>query len=195
MQVIVSDNRETVVVIDGETEEQLTTREFIKIYGEDKLPKEKSGLPDKETRAMIEEIHKSERSYLNLFLEFLDADGKYIHLFKLQQNAQDGVYPVQQVAYQYGHVGIFDQELDDRNRGRWSKLRALNVASQCAGYLPMDEAGMQKVMNFFEDSDRRRYVRDNIRRMLKNDECMSIADLMQKRYQVEKKTRERSKVL
>ena len=132
-------------------------------------------------------MNEEEKRYLNAFLEYLDATGVYIHLLKLQQNALDGVYPAQEVAYKYGHTGHFDQELDSRNRCRHIKLKYLNAASQKAGYLPMDDEGMAKVERFFEDADRRRYARDNIRRMLKKGECMSIADLMRKRYKVEKK--------
>ncbi len=138
-------------------------------------------------------MNEEEKRYLNAFLEYLDAMGVYIHLLKLQQNALDGVYPAQEVACRYGHTGHFDQELDSRDRCRKIKLEYLNAASRQAGYLPMNEEGMRKVMKFFEDADRRRYFRDNIRRMLKNGECMSIADLMRKRYRVEKRNQERAR--
>ena len=181
MEIFVSDDGTMVVVLDGEKEEQLTMDEFIAAYGEDILlsadKNDKEGL---------------EKRYLNVFLEFLKAEGKYVHFLKLQQNAMDGVYPAQEVAYRYGYTDIFDCELYNRDKNRSLRLRALNIASQRAGYLPIDDNGMKKVMAFFEDADRRRYARDNIRRMLKNDECMSIADLMRKRYQVEKKRKSKT---
>lgn len=193
MQVVVSDDRQTVVVFDSTTEAQYTMDEFVKIYGVESLPKEARKISEEEVRAIQKQVEEAEEKYLNAFLEYLDAVGKYIHLAKLDQNASDGVYPVQVVAYNYGHVGHFAQELDERNRARWSKLRALDLLSKSAGYLPLNDEGMQKIMKFFEDSDRRRYARANIRRMLKTGECLSIADLMRKRYQVEKKNQERSK--
>ena len=193
MQVIVSNNRETVVVVDGELEQQYTMDEFISTFGEEALPESEKLITDARAHTEQKMLEEAEKKYLNAFLGFLDAVGVYIHLVKLEKNADDGVYPVQVVAYHYGHTGHFAQELDERDRNRWDKLRLMNATSQQAGYLPMDEVGMQKVMNFFEDSDRRRYARDNIRRMLKTGECLSVADLMLKRYRVEKKNQERSK--
>lgn len=182
MEIFVSDDKTMVVVLDGEKEEQLTMEEFISSYGEDML-----------LNVSKNDKRELEERYLNVFLEFLRAEGKYVYFLKLRQNAEDGIYPAQEVAYRYGYTDIFDQELYDRNKQRKLRLRALNIASQRAGYLPMDNTGMEKVLTFFEDTDRRRYARDNIRRMLKNGECMSIADLMRKRYQVEKKNKDKAK--
>lgn len=201
MQVFLSEDKTTVATIEGETEVQHTIEEFIEIYGEEALPKEATskevkkgaGATEVKTETTLDETDKQKKMYLKIFLEYLDANASYLHLFKLQQNVANGVYPAQVVAYDYGHVGKFEQELDDRDRRRWRKLRALNSASQCAGYLPMSEDGMQKVMKFFENTDRRRYCRDNIRKMLDRGECVSIADLMEKRYEVEKKNQERKK--
>ena len=201
MQVFLSEDRTTVVTVEGETEVQHTIEEFVEIYGEDALPKEiankevkkDSSAIESKTETALDEADKEKKMYLRIFLEYLDANASYLHLAKLRQNVADGVYPAQVVAYDYGHIGKFEQELDDRDKRRWRKLRTLNSASQCAGYLPMSEDGMQKVMKFFENTDRRRYCRDNIRKMIERGECASIADLMTKRYEVEKKNRERSK--
>lgn len=191
MEVFVSDDGKTVVVVNGDVEEQYTMEEFISTFGVDALPRQQRLITEQQAKAIEEQMEKDEKDYLNSFLDFLDAIGVYSHLVKLEKNASDGVYPVQVVAYDYGHVGHFAQEIDERDKARWDKLHFMNATSQRAGYLPMDEEGMKKVMNFFADGDRRRYARDNIRRMLRTGGCMSVADLMRKRYQVEKRNQER----
>ena len=191
MQVVVSDDKMTVVVINGRLEEQYTMEEFISTFGLEALPASERLITEQRLEAIRKETEETEKKYLNAYLEFLDAVGSYAHLSKLEKNVQDGVYPVRQVAYNYGHMGHFEQELAERDAARWNRLRFLNATSQRAGYLPMDEAGMERVMSFYEDQDRRRYTRDNVRRMMKTGECLSIGDLMRKRYQVEKKNQER----
>lgn len=183
MKIIISEDYGTVMVFEGETEEQFTMEEFIDAYGEDALPSKPEKIPNVALEAYED---KAIQAHNLAFMEFLDAVGKYVHFKKLTENAEDGVYPAQEVAYRYGYTNRFEQELYDRDQKRWRKLEQLSLASQQAGFLPLNEDGKRKVMAFFEDGDRRRYARDNLRRLAKQEETLSVADLMRKRYAVER---------
>lgn len=197
---LLSDDGKTIVVLKGDSEEQHTVEEFVEIYGEDALPvgkRSESGNKVVISEDTIDELAKAEEEYqekmnkidkyYESFLEFLNAAGAYQHMSKFRQNFDDGVYPVQKLAYEYNHgPATIDMDVEDRNRARWKKLIYLNQTSQAVGFLPLNEEGMRKVQEFFTDVDRRRYVRDNVKRLKMKHELLSIADLMKKRLRQEK---------
>ena len=126
--------------------------------------------------------------YYDAFLEYLTAVGSHQAIVKLGVNAEEGVYPVQKVVREHGYEGVaLDQEIIDRNNRRWKKLDNLDYWSKRVGYKPIDSKGKEKVMKFMEDADRRRYVRDNVKRARQTGELFSVADIMVKRYSLEKK--------
>ena len=130
--------------------------------------------------------------YYTAFLEFLKAVGSHQSAVKMGVNVEDGVYEVRKVAYKYGLDGAkLDQIIYNRNWERWDSLEMLNRWSQMVGFKPISPDGKYLIMQFFENYDRRRYVRDNIKRALKNGELLSVADFMEKRYEVEKKRKKK----
>lgn len=130
--------------------------------------------------------------YYTAFLDFLKAIGDHQAIVKMGVNVDDGVYPVQKVAYEYNLRGArLDQLIYDRNLIRWSAFDMLDHWSQVVGFKKINPNDSYKIIQFFEDYDRRRYVRDNIKRAMRSGELLSVADLMRKRYLVEKKKKEK----
>ena len=130
--------------------------------------------------------------YYTAFMEFLKSVGAHQSAVKMGVNIDEGVYPVQKMAYEYGLSGAkLDQIIYDRNWERWDSLNMLDRWSQIVGFQPISPDGKYLIMKFFEDYDRRRYARDNIKRAMKNCELLSVADLMRMRYEVERKRRKK----
>jgi len=130
--------------------------------------------------------------YYTAFRDFLKAVGEHQASVKMGINVDDGVYEVQKVAYKYNLRGArLDQLIYDRNMIRWAALDMLDHWSQVVGFKPIHPDDKYKIMKFFEDHDRRRYVRDNIDRSLKRGDILSVADMMTKRYALEKKNKEK----
>lgn len=126
--------------------------------------------------------------YYQAFLSFLQAVGAHQSILKLSNNLDEGVYPAQVVARQYGYEGAaLEIEISSREKERWRKLNELNYWSHRVGLGRMYLDGMDAFMTFVEDYDRRRYLRDNIRRLMKKRELISMGDLMRKRIALEKK--------
>ena len=135
-------------------------------------------------------------AYYMAFKDFLNAVGEHQAALKMGINVEDGVYPVQKVAYEYGLRGArLDQLISDRNEIRWSTLNMLDHWSQTVGFKPIHPDDKYKIMKFFENYDRRRYARANIDRALKQGETISVADLMRKRQALEKKKRKKEEEL
>ena len=130
--------------------------------------------------------------YYRAFLDFLKAMGEHQAALKMAINVEDGVYPVQKVAYEYGlRDGRLDQLVYDRNLIRWSALDMLDHWSQVAGFKQINPDHKYKIIKFYESYDRRRYTRDNIKRAMKRCELYSIVDFMEKRMALEKAKREK----
>lgn len=130
--------------------------------------------------------------YYTAFLDFLKAVGEHQAIVKMGVNVEGGVYPVQKVAYEYNLRGArLDQLIYDRNLIRWSALDMLDHWSQVAGFKRINPEHKYKIIKFYEDYDRRRYTRDNIRRAMKKSELLSIADFMEKRLKLERAKKEK----
>ena len=126
--------------------------------------------------------------YYTVMLEFFNAVGSYWHLYKLRMNADEGIFPAQVIARNYQHEGVkCEIELCERERACWDRLDQLSNVGKLAGFLPIDKTGRERIMKFVDDPDRRRYIRDAAKRAQKKGELVSIADLMRKRYALEKK--------
>lgn len=132
------------------------------------------------------------QAYYQVFLQFLYTVGNYREIFSIGENAENGVYPVQVVARKYGYEGAaLDAAIDDLDRKRRAQLDELSHWSGRTGLGRLNDAGKEKFLEFVEDPDRRRYLRDNIKRAADRGELISIRDLMLKRFALEKKKKEK----
>lgn len=126
--------------------------------------------------------------YYNAFITFLKTVGAYQAILKMRDNAEDGVYPVQVVAAKYGYVGaVIDQEVAKRNRRRWGDLEELNYWSRRAGFPPLTKGEMEDFLDFCDDKDRRRYLRDKVRKLAEERKLVSIKELVRTRKALEQK--------
>ena len=127
-------------------------------------------------------------SYYMVMLEFFNAVGSYWHLYKLSMNADEGIFPAQKIAREYQHEGAkVEMEICERERACWERLDQLSNVGKLVGYLPINKTGCERIMKFVDDPGRRRYVREAAKRAQRKGELVSIADLMRKRYALEKK--------
>lgn len=139
MEVNLSEDGRTVIVLHGDSEEQFTVDEFAEIYGEDAIPIGKLAGKVFISEEAIEETIKAEenhqkkemeniKKYYHSFLDFLDAVGAYNHLSKLQSNAAAGVPSVQEVVYNYGYSDedLLNNKIVKRREEREWKLRLLD---------------------------------------------------------------------
>ena len=135
-------------------------------------------------------VNLDARSYYVAFLDFLSAVGAYQHAVKMGVNVDEGVYPVQKVAYEYHLQGAaLDSLIAARGSDCYQALSTLDYWSQRVGYPRMSSEDKGKMLKFAKDTDRRRYLRDNIRRARAKGELYSAKDLIIKRYELEKKRR------
>lgn len=126
--------------------------------------------------------------YYEALYEFLNAVGSYWHLYKLRMNADEGIFPAQVVASEYHHEGAqYEYEIAERETRIWQKMQWLSDIGERVGLKPFNQDGMKKVVNFVNDFDRRRYIRDAAKRAEKKGKLLSAADLMRQRYALEKK--------
>lgn len=125
--------------------------------------------------------------YYGVLLGFLYAVGNHQAYLKMGINDEEGVFPVQEMLHNYGMRGRIDEEIRISNNARQFALESLNKWSQKVGFLPMNLEGEQRVMKFFEDEPRRKYVRNRVQKCFRTGELLSIADLMRLRYEVEAK--------
>ncbi|MBQ3293468.1 hypothetical protein IJG93_04240 [Candidatus Saccharibacteria bacterium] len=136
------------------------------------------------------------QKYYQVFLDFLQVVGAHQSILKLSQNADNGVYPTQKVARDYGYEGAkLDAAIHDRDIERWNKLEELNHWSAKTGLGRMNSEGMERLLKFAEDYDRRRYLKDNIKRAIKKGELLSVRDLMLKRFNLEMKKGKITKIV
>lgn len=136
----------------------------------------------------MSKVSQEERfCYYGVLLGFLYAVGNHQAYLKMGINDEEGVFPVQEMLYNYGMRGRIDEEIRISNNTRQFALESLNKWSQKVGFLPMNSEGKQRVMKFFEDEPRRKYVRNRVQKCFRTGELLSIADLMRLRYEVEAK--------
>ncbi|MBQ6409634.1 hypothetical protein IJI18_00025 [Candidatus Saccharibacteria bacterium] len=130
--------------------------------------------------------------YYGVFLDFLNTVGSYQAILKMGVNVEDGVYPVQKVAYEYGYRGAkLDQTIHERCLAQHERLDNLDYWSQLVGFKPMGPDYKPKIIRFFTPYNRRRYVRDNIKRALKKGELLSVSDFIERRIHLEKEKRKK----
>ena len=140
-------------------------------------------------KVTLEEKH----CYYGVLLGFLYAVGSHQAYVKMEINDEDGVYPVQKMMHDYGLKGRLEEEVHVSDKIQWKALENFNKWSQTVGFLPMNEEGMKKVLKFCKSEPRRQYLRNRVQKCFRTGELLSIADLIQIRLDVERKTAEKAK--
>ena len=192
MQIYWSDDLEN-IIIDEESGEQesYSFDEFIELYGEDKIPElipreAQNEVPEEASEELEEPALTETEIYYGVLGYFLNAIGSYLHLKKLGDNADDGVYIAQKVRRDYGLEDVnYDLELEGRKNKYLKYLDRLSEAGTKLGFLPLSMEDRKNILRFLPDVDRRRYVRDTSKRCLKRGEKISILGLIEKRRVLE----------
>lgn len=189
-EIFLADDGETVIVSDCEAEDEeyfcYSKEELAEMYGEEAIPE-----PKQEDDEEDEEVHVQTNIdvYYDTLVDFLNAVGKYIHLRKLGENADNGTFHAQKVIRDYGYEDAkYDIELDARKCRYLRLLLNLSVAGEKIGFSPIDDdASKQKILRFVKDRDRRRYIRDLTRRCKETCDLISINGMISRRIELEKK--------
>lgn len=131
--------------------------------------------------------------YYGVLLGFLYAVGNHQAYVKMRINDEEGVYPVQKMMHKYGIKNRIEEEIRISGDIQDAALKNLNEWSQKVGFRPIQESDFPKILKFCESEPRREYIRNRIQKSFRNGELLSIADLIQLRLDVEKKTAEKAK--
>ena len=136
---------------------------------------------------------KSLDCYYAILLNFLHVAGDCQHLEKWIGNVENDSYPAKEVAMKYYPGGVVSMEIQlaERERYMWECLDKYSDISRTVGFLPIDQHGKDLIVKFVADAGRRRYVRDGARRAQQRGEIIHIADLMRRRYALERKRKEK----
>ena len=186
MRAFYSDVTDDVIIVqleDGESQE-FTIEEFIECYGEDALP-----LTAEEKRR-LDILH----CYYNAAEYMCKMSGEYASANKMQINANDGVYRVQVAKYHsYGKQGNADahleQAISDREEVFRKSIKLFDKASREAGFKPLSIKDMELLFQkLYENKyEFRRKLREQIRKNHKNEEFVSISDMVSYVYELIKK--------
>lgn len=147
MHSILSDNKDWVIVFDGNVEDEepveMTVREFIACYGEEALPARELQ-PEEVLREDLKPHKETDiQQYWASFRRLCKACGKYSWADKLEKNCADGVFPAQKV--QYDTFGGSDAPtklaitVASYNRKQYACVNNLDYWSQRVGFPPMSE--------------------------------------------------------
>ncbi len=195
--VFLSDDGRTVVLLEGDREEQYTVDEFVEIYGEDALPGQKP-VGDKVviTEDDVEQMAKKDEDSINAYYEtiksFLNAVGYHQGFLKVVDQYDNGTEleknRAQEVIVEKRGVPLqfIDQELGQMNDTRWNLFRLLNKKAEALGLTPVESGKMAEIMKFLEEQPRRESLRNQIRTLQPRLELRSIDDLIKKRIKWEK---------
>lgn len=131
--------------------------------------------------------------YYAILLEFLHSVGECQHLEKWIDNVKENVYPAKDIALRYYPAGVISMEIQlaEKEWYMWESLNRYSEVSRSVGFLPIDQHGKDLIVKFVADAGRRRYVRDGARRAQQRGEIIHIADLMRRRYALERKRKEK----
>ena len=196
-----SDDGRTVVVLEGDREEQYTVDEFVMIYGEEALPVGKKDgykivITDEQVEALAqaeEEAAKRKESinqYYDTMLDFLNAIGYHQGFLKLvsrYDNPDSDLEKTRVRSVIEEDVGVpiqfIDQELHKKDMARRNLFFKLN---QLATGLGLPETEMTDVLSFLSEQPRRESIRNRIRTLRFKDEPVSLDALIEKRKRWEK---------
>ncbi len=196
-----SDDCRTVVVFEGEREEQYTVDEFVEIYGEESLPSSDSFRSKVViTDEILEEMCRAEEdacnNYYEIMNEFLNSIGYYLGFKKLVENYDDAPDKERSksgaiIVEKYGvPIRNIDQELQNKREHCWHLFRELNNAAEALGISPIGESAIGDL----EDTSRRDSVRRSAKRACLSHELVSLEQLLQRRLLRENSASERGKL-
>lgn len=173
MEAYYNDARSGIIVVlaDGEAEE-FTIEEFVAYYGEEALP------ITPEEAAFAKKID----SYYCSGEEMCAAIGSFASAVKLKANADEGVFPCQEVIYNYyGKQGDanthLDQEIESRGHKSIRAIHAFDRLSQEVGFKPMSDQDVERLFKLLYDEPFRRRFLEQLRRHHKKGDLVSARDI------------------
>lgn len=160
-----TDDKQHVIV--DETIYDLDT--FIMFFGKDALPRENKG----EQRFFNE--------YYSVFLELLNAIGRYLHSWKLLRNAEEDNNPsVNEVRNKYyENNDNLRKKVAERKNLCWKKVNYLAILNEKLGFEAWNTEEKRNLLNFLSEKKRRTYIRRKVKGFLDKEEQYSVAEICQ----------------
>lgn len=201
MKSILAEDGRSVIVLQGENEEQLSIAEFVEAYGEDALPNQTNRvvITEEEIDKMAQQEEDAINEYYNTLKEFLDAVGYHQGFIKVVDKYDNGTAleksRAAEVITEKRKVPLpfIDQELDRMNTIRWNLFRRLNEKAEVIGLPFIETDRMQEVLKWLEEQPRRESIRNYIRTLQPKGERVSLDDLIKKRKTFEKNKADKQK--
>lgn len=188
MQAFLSKDSDTIVVIHGDSEEQLTVDEFIEIYGEDELPTEKVIITEEAVEAMATEEERNINAYYDTLKKFLNSIGWHQGFLKVVDKYDDATTEEEKARLRAVieddykvPIQFLDQELQSKNLLRQNLFVELNEKAAKIGLSQTPRAQMLSTLHFLEEKSRRDSIRGQIKRLQSKGERVSLEELMEKR--------------
>ena len=196
MQAFLSKDSDTIVVIHGDSEEQLTVDEFIEIYGEDELPTgnspEKVVITEEAVEAMATEEERNINAYYDTLKKFLNSIGWHQGFLKVVDKYDDATTEEEKARLRAViednykvPIQFLDQELQSKNSLRQNLFVELNEKAAKIGLSQVPRSQMMNTLRFLEEQSRRDSIRGQIKRLQSRGEHVSLDELIEKRKQWE----------
>ena len=197
-----SDDGRTVVVLEGDREEQYTVDEFVMIYGEDALPVGKKDgykivITDEQVEALSQAEEEAEKrqeavnQYYETMKDFLNAVGWHQGFLKLVDrydtaDSEAEKSRIQSVIEDDAKVPMqfIDMELHRKDVLRQNLYAQLNSSAERVG-LPRIDGEMMDI-KFLSLQPRRESIRNRIKLLQAKREPVSLDALIEKRKRWEK---------
>ena len=185
----IADSREWLVIDheDGTEPEELPVKEFVDIYGYSPLAEAEQRL--EEAMEAYRDTLDPVEVYWDTFIDLCDTVGDIISWTAIANNAEDGIYPVQQVVHHYfGHdLTHVDEAIAHARAHARKALRDFEeIGMNKFSFKPMDEAGAIRFKRFLANKDRRRYVKQWAQKYRDRKEVLSAGELMRQSYRKQK---------
>lgn len=197
-----SDDGRTVVVLEGDREEQYTVDEFVDIYGEEALPVGKRDgykviITDEQVEALVQAEEEAEKKeavdqYYETMKDFLNAVGWHQGFLKLVDrydtaDSEAEKSRIQAVIEDDAKVPMqfIDMELHKKDVLRQNLYAQLNDRAEAIG-LPRIEGEMMDILKFLSLQPRRESIRNRIKPLQAKREAVSLEELIAKRKRWEK---------
>lgn len=192
-----SDDGRTVVVLEGDREEQYTVDEFVMIYGEEALPVGKKDghkivITDEQVEALAQAEEEAVNQYYETMKDFLNAVGWHQGFLKLVDrydtaDSEAEKSRIQAVIEDDAKVPMqfIDMELHKKDVLRQNLYAQLNDRAEAIG-LPRIEGEMMDILKFLSLQPRRESIRNRIKPLQAKREAVSLEELIAKRKRWEK---------
>lgn len=196
MNAYLSEDGRTVIVLQGDSEEQFTVDEFAEIYGEDELPTgnnpEKVVITEEAVEAMASEEERNINAYYDTLKKFLNSIGWHQGFLKVvdkydnvtTEEEKNRLRAVIEDNYKVP-IQFLDQELQSKNSLRQNLFVELNEKAAKIGLSQTPRVKMMETLRFLEEQSRRDSIRGQIKRLQSRGEHVSLDELIEKRKQWE----------